>query len=190
MKCIELILALVIAAAGCGHKSPEAAARWHGHSVFDTILTRQDVMEQVKQAERDLPGDVYRTTGEGTKMPMHWKDSRQTREVEVARELLRELQPSLRQMSVSELISAMKIYPVLSPDSPPHGVAYWLYGEGNQMIIDELKSRPVQQLKPLKKLARDKKLKFEVFLNESDSADLRCLCQEILEQKGVVIPDA
>ncbi len=56
------------------------------------------------------------------------------------------------------------------------------------MIIDEIKSRPVEQLDPLKSLTRDKK--FEVFLNESYSADLGILCQEILKKKGVVVPDA
>lgn len=186
MTRIALFLALVLVVTGCGHKMSEGEVSLPGHSAFDGILARQSVIDRVKQIELDLRGDVYKSIGEGTVRPQHWNDSRRTREFEFADELLHEFQPSLKQMSVSDLISAMKLYPVFSGDSP-RGVAYWLCGEGNQMIIDEIELRPVYRLGPLKLLTRDNR--FEVFLNESYSANLDILCQEILNKKGVVVPD-
>jgi hypothetical protein len=185
MKRIAILLAVFLTTAGCNHKGSETSANLYEHSIFDSILARDGMQERVKKAEQDLPGDVYKTIGEGGVMPMRWNDSRQTREQKIADELLHDLQPSLKQMSVSNLVSAMKIEPWFS-DSP-EGVAYWLCGEGNKMIIDEIKSRPVEQLEPLKALAKIQK--YEVFLNESYSADLGILCQEILADKGIVVRD-
>ena len=131
MTRIALFMALVLATTGCGHKSSEGAASLHDHSAFDGILARQSVSERVKQIEQDLPGDVYKSIGEGTVRPQRWNDSRQTREQEFARELLHEFQPSLKQMSVSDLISAMKMYPRISGGCP-NGVAYWLCARGTR----------------------------------------------------------
>ena len=185
MKRILSFGALVLVTASCSRDSSPVVPSLSGHSIFDTLLSRPSVSERVKQAELDLPGDVYKSAGVGTARPMHWNDSRQTRELDIGRELLRELQPALKRMSVSDLISAMKLYPRLTPTCPS-GVAYVLYGEGNKMIIDEIESRPVQQLAPLNSLAKDQK--YEVFLNGTYSEDLGILCQMILKKKELWCP--
>jgi hypothetical protein len=187
MKRLAMFLAFVLAATGCGQNNSRTPPPSSGHSIFDALLARESINARVKEVEQDLSGDTNKTIGQGGVRPQQWNDSRQGREQALARELLRDLQPSLKQMSVPDLLAAMKLYPAYS-SAAPQGVAYWLCGEGNQMIIDELKSRPAAQLEPLKTLVRDKKS--EVFLNESHSANLGTLCHEILKAKGVVVPDA
>lgn len=187
MRLLMIFLALAFVATGCGWSSSQLSPPPSGHSIFDGVLAKESVKARVKEVEQDRPGDVIKTVGEGGARPQRWNDSRQSREQALARELLHAFAPSLKQMSVPDLLGAMKLYPAYS-NGCPEGVAYWLCGEGNQMIIDELKSRPAGQLEPLKALVRDKKS--EVFLNESYSANLGTLCREILEKKGVVVPDA
>ncbi len=186
-KRIAMLLALILTATGCSWNNSRTPSARYGHSIFDDLLAKESIQVRVKEVEQDLPGDVMKAIGEGGLRPQRWNDTREGREKGLAQELLRELQPALRSMRAAELVAAMKLYPMYSNEGP-RGVAYWLCGEGNQMIIDELRSRSAGELKPLNGLVRDKTS--EVFLNESYSENLGILCREMLREKGVMVPDA
>ena len=91
--------------------------------------------------------------------------------------------PLLKQMSVSELIDAMKIYPLYyHAYGGPQGVLLAVWA-GNQEIIKEIRSRPADQLEPLKSFAKGQK--FEVFLNDNDAENLALLSYDILTMNGI-----
>jgi hypothetical protein len=99
----------------------------------------------MKEAERDLPTDVWKT------LPKvgHINSSRSNREGELAQELLAAIKPRLKGMSARELLESLKTFPCGACGSF-YGVAYYVYCGGNQLIIQEIEGRPASELGALR----------------------------------------
>jgi hypothetical protein len=101
-------------------------------------------------------------TDEWKEEPFHRNDSRERREMALAAKVLDGVKPGLRKMDVTALVKSLKVFPYLgSLTNDISGVAYYVYRDGNQMIINELRSRPKSELQVLNQLADDKVEVFE-----------------------------
>lgn len=146
-------LVLVVLSTSCGLKSPPAVPP-ASPTVLDQLLQPEDVKTRVKAAERDLPSDEWRTGGETR--PGRHNISRSGREGGLAHELLSLLRPRLQRMSARQLLDSLKTYSDgPSPTFP--GVAYYIYRDGNQMIIEELARRPSSDLESLREFRKDQR---------------------------------
>jgi hypothetical protein len=117
--------------------------------ILDKALQRAEFAEAIKQAERDLPDDKWRDK------PWRMNESRDRREFAVATNILATVEPKFSQMSVTELVHALKISPRLAPEDFG-GVAGYVYEIGNAEIIKQIQSRPKDELSVLPSLADDK----------------------------------
>ncbi len=81
--------------------------------------------------------------------------SRERREMSVATNILATVEPKFGQMSVIELIRALKVVPLLS-GKDFGGVAGYVYEIGNIEIIKQIQSRPKEEWRVLPSLADDK----------------------------------
>jgi hypothetical protein len=139
---------------GCS-KPPQQAIAWKDWAqptILDTVLTKAEHSNAIEQAERDLPDDNWRTNFFGPE-----NLSRGDREGAVGATMLAEIKPRLQGMTVTELIKSLKVMPY--PDGLTNdyeGVAAYLYYWGNEAILDEIKSRPTNELQVLRGLATDK----------------------------------
>jgi hypothetical protein len=97
----------------------------------------------------------------------------------MAAELIQEVQPKLKRMSVSNLLESLKAFPSISPEHA-HGVAYHLYVEGNQAIIAELKSRPPRDLTYLTNFLQDSR--FVVQGPDGAPLTVASLCQGLVSR--------
>jgi hypothetical protein len=93
----------------------------------------------------------------------HTNKSRLAREIELAHELLPTIKARLTQMSARELLDSIKTFPYAEYGSFP-GVAYYIYRDGNQMVIRELARRRQDELKSLRPFREDRR---EVFTGDS-----------------------
>jgi hypothetical protein len=97
-------------------------------------------------ADRNLPGDKWMTS------PFRVNESRGSRVAPIAKRMLEEVRPKLKQMSVVELAHCLKVQ---------DGTGYTgyigdpLYAEGNEMIIGEMRSRSAQERQMLLDLPFD-----------------------------------
>ena len=121
-------------------------------TVLDRVLAQPDYSNAIVQAQRDLPGDKWRDK------PWHYNVSRDQREYAVSKAMLGEIRPRLRSMSVTELVGSFKMtpYPEGALTNAYEGVAMYLFADGNEAIINEIKSRPTNELQVLRALATDK----------------------------------
>ena len=117
--------------------------------MLDAALQQPEVADVIKQAERDLPDDTWQDK------PWRANVSRTEREYEVATNILATFEPKFSQMTVAELIHALKVVPYPSLDDF-RGVAGDVYEMGNRAIIRQIKSRPAEELRVLPGLADDK----------------------------------
>jgi len=128
---------------------PPPRARTHPWPpLFDQALARPDFSNAVSQAERDLPDDRWEDK------PGRFNASRGQREMKVTEMILHDIKPKLKQLSVTELVRGLKVLPYPSIESFP-GVRQYLYAWGNAVIINEIKSRPTNELSVLPGLADD-----------------------------------
>ncbi len=144
---------------GCSPRRPDTAASSASPSVLDQLLMPESVVARVRQAERDLPADKWET------LPKigHTNRSRSAREIDLAHELLPTIRPRMANMSARELLGTLKAFPYAEYGSFP-GVAYYIYRDGNQMIIKELASRSASELSSLRPFRDDR---HEVFTGDS-----------------------
>jgi hypothetical protein len=149
MRPAFLVLTALIV--GCS-KAPQPVPSWKDWAqltILDRVLTKADYSNAIVQAERDLPGDEWR------EKPWRHNVSRTQREYSVGGRMLAEIKPGLKAMSVTELISSLKVapYPEGALTNKYEGVAAYVYMNGNEAIIGEIKSRPTNELQVLRTLA-------------------------------------
>lgn len=132
-------------------------------AILDKSLLDPVNAHTIAEAERDLPSDSWK------EQPFPHNDSKEKRELAVASAILLKLRPELAQMDAVSLVKSLKVFPNLgSMTNNFTGVAYYIYRDGNHMIIEELKSRPRSQLQALASLADEK---VEVFEGEQGPGD-------------------
>ena len=117
---------------------------------FDEVLSKTEFAGTIEHAEHDLASDVW------VNMPRRVNVTRTDRESAVAAKILEDVRPKLQRMSVPELVRAMKLVPYGNLTSSFTGVAYFVYRDGNRMIINEIRARPTRELQSLPNLANDK----------------------------------
>ena len=120
-------------------------------SVFDEALANLKYVNAIRQAERDLPGDTM------VKKPFPANLTRERREYQVATNILAELEPRLKQMSVTRLVQSLKVEGGPSPQASASwgGVADFVYVGGYALIKKEIQARPANELRVLPGLADD-----------------------------------
>lgn len=127
------------------------------HTILDEVLAKPQYSNSIVEAQRDLPTDKWESE------PYHHNASRDQRERSVATQMLAEVKPHIREMSVSNLVGSFKLiahrYGILTNNF--EGVAGCVYAIGNQLIINELKSRPFDDLAVLRKLGNDNMTMYE-----------------------------
>ena len=145
---------------GCSSPQLDSATASTGTSVLDQLLTPKNVVARVSEAERDLPTDKWET------LPKigHTNRSRSAREIDLAHELLPTIRPRTAKMSARELLESLKTFPYPGLYDSFPGVAYYIYRDGNQMLIKELASRSASELNSLRSYRDDRR---EVFTGDS-----------------------
>jgi hypothetical protein len=126
-------------------------------TLLDQSLGSGDTKARMRTVERDLPGDESRTGGETR--PGRYNVSRSRREGNLAHELLLSLEPKIRTMSARQLLDSLKTFPYPEYDTFP-GVAYYVYRDGNQIILRELDTRPASELRTLQAFRTDQRSVF------------------------------
>ena len=131
MKHIFAILLVLLVA--CHPKRSGMAA-----GPMDRILSSPEFSSAIRDAELDLDSDEW------SEKPWHYNRSRSMRELSVAARMILTIKPELQRMSVIELMGALKTTP---PGSSPSfsGVAYYLFRDGNQAIVDTIRMRPKEE---------------------------------------------
>ncbi len=159
MRTIVAIWALLICGCDRPHPSAEVAKAhvWQKTTILDEVLLSPEYVDAIKQAECDLPDDEWRDK------PWRMNLSRERREHPLATRMLADIQPKLKSMSVTELVQGLKLltYPEGVLTNSFGGVAYYVYRDGNLMIIQEIKLRPKKDLLVLTNLADDKVVVWE-----------------------------
>jgi hypothetical protein len=143
---IGLCLASIVLAASCSPHAPAPVAPPQ-LTVLDQLLQPEDVKARVKAAEQDLPDDEWRSGGETR--PGRHNISRSSREGHLAHELLSSLGPRLNGMSPRQLLDQLKLFPYSDYGSFA-GVAYYIYRDGNEVIVGELKTKGASELDSLR----------------------------------------
>ena len=148
--------------------------------MLDEPLLRAEVQKRIREADQNLPTDEWKTTTGA--LAAHWNDSRKKRDLSISRELLAEVQPKLKLMPVPQLLHSIKAErdDLLTKID---GVTYFLYVEGNEEILKELKQRPAHELEYLKKYRGD--LTFIFGCPQGPNATLGQLCGEVLYERGM-----
>jgi hypothetical protein len=109
--------------------------------IFDLIANTPDYSNAIVAADRDMPGDAWATG------PISVNESRGSRVAPIAKRILDEVRPKLKQMSVVELVHCLKVQD--GSGFVTGYIADEIYPQGNEMIIAEMLSRPVQERETL-----------------------------------------
>ena len=122
------------------------------YTILDEALAKPEYADAIKQAERDLPDDEW------ADKPFRQNMSREQRDYRVATNILAEIEPKLKQLSVTELVRSLKIEysPAVDVTNNPTEVAEDVYLDGFDMIKTEIQSRPKKDLEVLPSLADDR----------------------------------
>jgi hypothetical protein len=164
MRVLLLISALFVFGCSASHKQTEQPPVAIQPCILDEALQRSEFAEAIKQAERDLPDDKWQDK------PWRANISRARREVAVSTNILATAEPKFSQMSVTELIHALKVVPRIGGDDFV-GVAGYVYTIGNAEIIKQIQSRPKDELSVLPGLANDKMEVYEGPQGPGDTLD-------------------
>lgn len=158
-----LCIALMALAMSCGQKAAPPATP-PKLSILDQLLEPEEVKVRVKAAKQELPDDEWQTGPESR--PGRYNVSRFRREVGLARDLLTSMEPRLSQLAPLELLESVKTISYGTGETF-HGVSYYIYREGNKLLIKELVSRPASELDLLKPFLSDRR---EVFTGDNGSS--------------------
>src|SRR5256885_11755004 len=148
-SCLVIAVLLVF---GCNRAPEPKTPPPSPASIFDEVVARPRYSNAIVQAEQDLPSDRWE------EKPFHYNASRGDRVWAVAKPMLDEVTPRFKEMSVTNLVRSFKVvpYPYGFMTNQLGDVAECVYAVGNQLIINEIKSRPPEQLRGLRNLGSDK----------------------------------
>ena len=140
-SCHFAFLAVSLALASCGSKSTgldDDIRLVDRPTVLNQTLSKPVFQQGAQLAEKDLPNDEW------VNKPFRFNQSRFRREYDVASKVIEEIKPRLKSLSVTELIHSLQLVPS-SFAGGFSGVAYYVFRDGNKLIIEELKSRPLEE---------------------------------------------
>jgi hypothetical protein len=144
---------------GCSKVSQHASTvpSPQGSCIFDEALKNPNHSNSILVAERQLPTDVWE------QKPFHVNASQGQRVSAVGERILAEVEPRFKMMSVSNLVFSAKLvsYPFGDVTNDFGAVAEYVYVFGNQLIINEIKTRPPEEVRTLRKLRSDQLMFFE-----------------------------
>ena len=120
-------------------------------TILDEALARTDLHDEWALADRDLPSDIWTTHPKIGRV----NDSRFHREMGVTHKLLDGIKPKVQSMSTPELLDSLKVLPPGASYAKLPGVVYYVWRDGNEMIMDELKRRPKSDLEALRSHTND-----------------------------------
>ena len=150
-----LFVALVLGCEKEHRESQITSSKTQAQSLLDEILASSEASNLMAHAECDLSEDKW------TNEPWRHNVSRSKREIAASQQLLARIESKLKKMTVADLISSLK---VVSYDEMMtnrfSGVAHYTYRHGNQMILQEVISRPKIEIEDLRNL-RDDRIVFE-----------------------------
>jgi hypothetical protein len=134
-KMLPVIVACVQLLGGCDGSRPAIAVL--RTPLFDDVAVSPKYSNEIAQADRNLSDDEWITD------PFQINVSRGLRVVPIAREILSEIEPKLKGMSVAELVRCLKVQD--GSGFITNSIADALYPEGNNKVISEIRSRPVAE---------------------------------------------
>lgn len=148
MRATLILSALLLCGCGVSHQQAKPPAVTQ-YTIFDEALAKPEYAYAIKQAERDLPDDEWANKAFRQNM------SREQRDYRVATNILAEIEPKLKQMSVTELIQSLRVdySPAFDVTNDPTDVAEDVYLVGFDMVKKEIQSRPKKELEVLPGLA-------------------------------------
>jgi hypothetical protein len=147
-----LILACGIFTFACQKQKQIASPQpWETLTLFDELLVKPGYSNSIVQAEQELPTDEW------VQEPFKHNASRSRREAAIADQVLAEIRPRLKSMNITNLVKSFKL---ISLDfgyitNNFGGVAQQVYTIGNAWIVNEIKSRPTNELQMLRFLGND-----------------------------------
>lgn len=122
--------------------------------MLDDLLRQTDYAVAIPEAQRDLPDDIWRDK------PWRLNVTRDAREHQLATKMLASIRPKLMAMSVTGLVRALKVLPRYAFESFP-GVSYYVFRDGNAMILAEIQSRPIGERRGLVRLSDEQVVVWE-----------------------------
>jgi len=122
---------------------------------LDELLLKPEVRARIREAERDLPEDVWKAGGES--QPVIRNVSRSEREAELAYELLQPVHLQIKKLSAAALVDSLKTEGVMTA-IPTSGVADQFYMAANLALIKELGSRRRWELESLRSRQNDSRI--------------------------------
>ena len=160
MTRIVIFVLFVICIIGCkrgSSLSPEDKRTLERRTILDEALSRTDVKAEMDLAERDLPTDVW------GKHPKYgrYNESRFKREITLTDKLLDGIRPRVQKMTASELLESLRLLPPGSSWGNFEHVTFYVWRDGNQMIMDELKRRPLSELETVRSHTNDLRVIFD-----------------------------
>jgi len=146
-------------------------------TVLDQALAKHS--NSIAQARQELPGDAWENK------PFRHDVSAGKRAAAITAPMVDEIKLQLKEMTVTNLVKSFKVvpYPYGDMTNDLGAVAEWVYAVGNQLIINEIKSRPADELRRLCKLGSEKVMLVEG--PQGFGLPLTHDLAEILEDRGL-----
>jgi hypothetical protein len=148
---IVLLSSLIVGCHSASSLSPEDRRTLERRTILDEALARTDLQEEWALADRDLPSDVWTTHPKIGRV----NDSRFKREMGVTHKLLDGIKPRVQSMGAPELLDSLKVLPPGAFYAKLPGVVYYVWRDGNEMIMEELKRRSKDELEALRSHTND-----------------------------------
>jgi hypothetical protein len=144
------VLVLYVLICGCSKKPPKTVTVQIPPrvTIFGEMLAKPEYSNGLAEAEKELPTDTW------DDQPYRHNASKWRRIAAVGNRMFEETKPRLKEMTASNLVESFKIvpYPFGFETNNLGEAEEWVYVIGNQLIIDEIKSRPTNELVGLTKL--------------------------------------
>jgi hypothetical protein len=145
---------------------------------MDQVVEKKGLKKSITEAELVLPTDRWVTNG--GPFPSVYNDSQWQRELGLVKAVIQEVQPWLKTMSVPDLVESLRLEADLPAST--RGFHYWLYVEGNRLIVQELRTRRPGDLDFLERYKNDMRPIVESL--QGPNLSIGTVCQEILQQSA------
>ena len=138
------------------HFRQKISARWNWRTILDEALSRTDIGAERDLAERDLQTDVWVTHPKYGR----FNESRFRREIGLTDKLLDEIKPRIQKMTAPDLLESLKVFPPGASYGNFESVVFYVWRDGNKMIMEELKGRSKGDLETLRGHTNDLRVVF------------------------------
>jgi hypothetical protein len=155
MKRIALIALSSSLIYGCApDNSSDKNRESKAQSILDDAAARTDLSEEWALADRDLSSDIWSVHPKAGRT----NDSRLQRQTALTQKLLAAIRPKMERMSALELLNSLKLEGAITRGGRDSMVVFYVWCDGNAMIIEELKRRPKSDLEVLRSFKDDSRV--------------------------------